>query len=291
MRQEGIVKLTLLGTGTPSPNPLRRGNSQVIESADGDLVLIDCGATTAHRLVEAGYARRPISYLAITHLHSDHITGLADLLWGGWVGRWWDRPPVVAGPPGTKEFVDYLIKAFSYDIAVRTKTPGGEGLEKEWLIPEVHEVEEGWAVKGKDWTLNAFRVDHVQVDEAFGFRMDAAEGSIVISGDTRRSENLIEKSQNVDILVHEVLRSVPANITDPWLAARREAVNNYHTASTEVGKIATDAATKHLVLSHLVIREGTTDDLINDVRPDYKGELTVGEDLMTFELEPSSRAF
>jgi ribonuclease Z len=278
-----------LGTGTPGANPNRRGPSQVIESG-GELVLIDCGATVAHRLVEAGYQRRPISHLAITHLHSDHITGLADLLWAGWVGRWWDKPPVIAGPPGTKDFVEYLIKAFAYDIAVRTKTPGGEGLHKEWLIPEVQEVEDGWSASGSNWQLNAFRVDHVQVDEAFGFRMDSAAGSIVISGDTRRSENLIAKSQNVDILVHEVLRATPVELTDPFLIARRDAVNNYHTLSTEVGKIATDAAAQHLVLSHLVIRDGGPPELINDVSPDYRGPLTVGEDLMTFELE-TARSF
>jgi ribonuclease Z len=279
------VKLTLLGTGTPSPNPRRRGSSQVIESG-GELVLIDCGATAAHRLVEAGYGRRPIAQLAITHLHSDHVTGLADLLWGGWVGRWWDKPPVVSGPPGTKDLVDYLMKAYSYDIAVRTLTPGGEGLLREWLVPEVVEIEEGWQVSGSDWQLKAFEVDHVQVKDAFGFRMDGPGGSIVISGDTRRSENLIEKSQDADLLVHEVIRFRHEEITDPFLAARRDAVNAYHTASTEVGKIATDAAAKSLVLSHIVMREGTPDDLRNDVTPDYNGPLTVGEDLMTFELEP-----
>lgn len=283
------LKLTLLGTGSPSPNPQRRGNAQVIESG-GELVLIDCGATAVHRLVEAGYARRPIKQVAISHLHSDHITGLADLLWGGWVGRWWDKPPVISGPPGTKEMIDYLIKAYSYDINVRTLTPGGEGLLKEWLIPEVEEIEEGWTASGSDWQLTAFEVDHVQVKDAFGFRMEGPGGSIVISGDTRRSENLIAKSQNVDLLVHEVIRFKDEVITDPFLAARREAVNTYHTASTEVGKIATDAAAKQLVLSHLVIREGTLDDLRGDVTPDYKGPLTVGEDLMSFEL-PVNRSF
>src|SRR5687768_13887144 len=134
------MKLTLLGTGIPTANPNRRGPSQVIESG-GELVLIDCGAGATHRLVEAGYGRRPIKELLITHLHSDHITGVPDLLWAGWVGRWWDKPPAISGPPGTKEFIEYLLKAFSYDIAVRTRTPGGEGLEKEWLIPEVTEVE------------------------------------------------------------------------------------------------------------------------------------------------------
>lgn len=284
------MKLTLLGTGSPSANPRRRGAAQVIE-VGGELVLIDVGATVAHRMVEAGYPRRPIAQIAITHLHSDHITGLADLLWSGWVGRAWDKPPKVSGPPGTKEFVDYLMKAFAYDINVRTKTPGGEGLHKEWLIPEVEEVEEGWTARGNDWELKAFRVDHVQVDEAFGFRLDSPDGSIVISGDTRRSENLIEKSQGADILVHEVIRFNPEDIKDPWLAARREAVNSYHTASTEVGKIATDAAAKHLVLSHLVIRDGGLDELRADVEPDFAGELTLGEDLMAFELTNGRKSF
>jgi ribonuclease Z len=284
------MKLTLLGTGTPGANPQRRGPSQVIESG-GELVLIDCGATVAHRLVEAGYARRPIRQLAITHLHSDHITGLADLLWAGWVGRWWDRAPQIAGPPGTKEFVEYLIKAYSYDIAVRTLTPGGEGLLREWLVPEVLEIEEGWQSSGSDWQIAAFTVDHVQVKDAFGFRMDGPGGSIVISGDTRRSENLIEQSQGADLLVHEVIRIPPTTISDPFAAARWEAVNAYHTASTEVGKIATDAGAKHLVLSHLVIREGTPEDLRSDIEPDYKGPLTVGEDLMTFELDEGRRSF
>lgn len=284
------MKLTLLGTGSPGANPQRRGAAQVIECG-GELVLVDVGATVAHRMVEAGYARRPIKHIAITHLHSDHITGLADMLWSGWVGRAWNTPPVISGPPGTKDFVDYLIKAFSYDISVRTKTPGGEGLEREWLVPEVQEVEEGWSTRGTDWELKAFRVDHVQVDEAFGYRLDSPDGSIVISGDTRRSENLIARSQGADILVHEVIRWNPEDIKDPWLAARREAVNAYHTASTEVGKIATDAAAKHLVLSHLVLREGGVDDLRAEVQPDFAGELTVGEDLMAFELTNGRRSF
>jgi ribonuclease Z len=279
------MKLTLLGTGTPGANPRRRGPSQVIESG-GELVLIDCGAGVAHRLVEAGYGGRPIRQLAITHLHSDHITGLPDLLWAGWVGRWWDTPPVISGPPGTRHFIEALLDAFSYDIAVRTRTPGGEGLHREWLVPRVEEVEEGWQTAGSDWRLSAFRVDHVQVDEAFGFRLDNSGSSIVISGDTRRSENLIQHSQGVDILVHEVIQRDPgaANITDPWLAGRRRAVNAYHTPSDEVGKIARDAAAKQLVLSHLVMRGGGPDALLEDVSKDYSGPITVGEDLQTFEV-------
>ncbi len=279
------MKLTLLGTGSPGANPQRRGPSQVIESG-GELVLIDCGAGVAHRLVEAGYARHPIRRLAITHLHSDHITGLADLLWAGWVGRWWDVPPEIAGPPGTMRFVETLLDAFAYDIAVRTRTPEGEGLHKEWLIPKVEEVEEAWKDAGSDWQLSAFRVDHVQVDQAFGYRVDGPGGSMVISGDTRRSENLIHHSQGAEILVHEVIQKdagLPAG-TEEWMALRRKAVNTYHTPSDEVGKIAREVGTKHLVLSHLVMRGGGPEDLKRDASQDFGGPVTVGEDLQVFDL-------
>ena len=280
------MKLTLLGTGMPNANPVRRGPSQVIEAGD-DLILVDCGAGVAHRLVEAGLGRRSISRLAITHLHSDHITGLADLLWAGWVGRWRDEPPIIAGPPGTKHFVEHLIEAFSYDISVRTKTPGGEGLNREWLVPQVEEIEEDWHVEGNDWRLAAFRVDHVQVDEAFGFRLESESRSIVLSGDTRPSENLIKHAQNADILVHEVQRLVDPQdqppITDPWAIARREAIINYHTLSTDLGKVAAEANTRHLVLNHIILREGSPTDLLSDIEPDFSGNITVGEDLMTFE--------
>src|SRR3712207_4006521 len=119
------MELTLLGTGTPIADVRRRGSSQLIEVGN-DAILVDTGAGTLHRLVEARYAtprggpRRPLRWIALTHLHSDHITGLADVLWAGWVGRWWQRAPRLVGPPGTAEFIADLMRAFKYDIAIRT---------------------------------------------------------------------------------------------------------------------------------------------------------------------------
>lgn len=279
------MKLTLLGTGTPGPNPNRRGPSQVIES-DGQLVLIDCGSGVAHRLVEAGYGRRPIQRLLITHLHSDHITGLPDLLWAGWVGRWWDEPPVISGPAGTARFVERLLDAFAFDIEVRTK---GERLKREWLVPRVEEIDEGWTADGNDWRLTVFRVEHQPVEPAFGYRMDADGGSIVISGDTSASENLIRHAQGTDLLVHEVylaraMQPAGAEPTHPDLVARRRTITSYHTPSTEVGTVAARAEARHLVLSHILLRDGTPDDLLADIRPTYSGPITVGEDLAVFEV-------
>jgi ribonuclease Z len=286
------MKLTLLGTGTPIPDPKRRGPSQVIDTGK-ELVLVDCGSGVLHRLVEAGYGGRgptpaspPFRRIAITHLHSDHITGLPDLLWAGWIMRWWDAPPPIAGPPGTAAFVEHLLDAFAYDIEVRMR---GERLRREWLVPRVEEIEEGWMDEGDSWRLSAFRVDHAPVDQAFGFRMDGDGGAIVISGDTRYSENLIRHAQGADLLVHEVYWRTGAlalldGLTDPDLIARRRTIDGYHTHSEEVGLIAAQADAKHLILSHILFRGGTAQDLKADIAPHYRGDVTVGEDLQTFTL-------
>jgi ribonuclease Z len=286
------MKLTLLGTGTPIPNPARRGPSQVIEVGN-ELVLIDAGSGALHRMIEAGYGPdgpgrlpRPIRRIALTHLHSDHITGLPDLLWAGWIMRWWDEPPPIAGPPGTSDFVQRLIQAFDYDIRVRLQ---GERLRLEWLVSAVEEIEESWRTQGDGWRLTAFRVDHEPVDEAFGFRLDADAGSIAVSGDTRPSENLVRQAHGVDLLVHEVYwrrgaQALREQITDPDLIARRQTIDGYHTHSEDVGSIASRAEAKHLVLSHILFRGGTAADLKADIEPSYRGTVTVGDDLLSFEL-------
>lgn len=279
------MNATLLGTGMPAPDPRRRGPSQVLD-VDGRLLLVDCGAGALHRFLEAGYSLSAIRQIAITHLHSDHITGLADLLWAGWVGDQWQEPPPVAGPPGTAGFVRRLFDAFAYDIQVRTLEGG---LRRESLEPRVTEIEDGWTAQGASWRLTGFRVEHQPVDQAFGYRLDAGAGSVVISGDTRRCENLIRYARHADLLIHEVIwrrgmDSLIASTAEPHLRARRQRVLDYHTASDELGEVAARAEVKHLVLSHLILAGGTPADLRTDVRAAFRGSLTVGEDLATFVI-------
>lgn len=284
------MKLTLLGTGTPIPDPARRGPSQLIE-AGGGLVLIDAGSGVVQRLVEAGYGvlsdarlRPPIARIALTHLHSDHVLGLADLLWTGWVMRWWDEPPPIAGPPGTAALVEGLLAAFAYDIGVRTR---GERLRRDWLAPRVDEIEEGWSSEGDGWRLRGFRVEHEPVDQAFGYRLDSDDGAIVVSGDTRPSENLVRQAQGADLLVHEVYWRVGAlrlreRTTDADAQARRLTIERYHTSSEELGRVAAEAGVPALVLSHILFRGGAPPDLESDIAATYHGSITTGADLMTF---------
>lgn len=284
------MRLTLLGTGMPQPDRRRHGPSQVID-VNGDLVLVDCGAGTLHRLLDAGHEGRRIKRIAITHLHSDHITGLADLLWAGWVQRWWPAAPDLVGPPGTAEFVRRLIHAFEYDITVRTAEGG---LSADTLMPTVVEIEDGRRIEDDSCRLTAFRVDHAPVDQAFGYRVDADEGSVVVSGDTRRSANLIKFARGTDLLVHEVIwrtgmqRLIDSGPDEPQ-RARWERVLSYHTPAEEVGQVAAAAGGEHLVLSHIVAPGGTPEDLVRDVRGEYGGMLTVGEDLAVFNVDRKTR--
>jgi ribonuclease Z len=278
------MKLTLLGTGTPIPNLQRYGPSQVVEVGE-QLILVDAGLGVVHRLMAAGYPRPNLACIALTHLHFDHIAGLHDVLWAGWIQSWWDTPPVIVGPPGTREFIDGLMRAFSYDIKVRTM---GER-RREGLVPQVvEEVEDGWMTENADWRLSAFRVEHDPVDQAFGVRLDTPDGSLVVSGDTKRSENLIRHAQGVDLLVHEAyarrgMEAQMAATTDPLVLARLQVIAGYHTPADDVARIATETGAKHLVLTHLLLNGGATPaSMVEEIEPIYRGRLTVGADLLAF---------
>lgn len=278
----GRITVTLLGTGVPSPNLSRRGASQIINLGK-DTVMVDCGAGTLYRLLESKADTHSISHICLTHLHSDHITGIPDLLWAGWVGRWWTKPPKIIGPKGTAQFIERILLAFEEDIRLRTE----EGAtSRTGIIPDVVEVSDGWEMKHGIWNILAISVDHEPVRDALGFLFRLGDRSIVISGDTRRCENLINHSKDADLLVHEVIwgdgmRNLIDNAKMPQ-RARLERIFSYHTPSLEVGKIAAIANVKHLVLTHLVFAGGTPDDLISDVRQSFHGKLSIGEDLASY---------
>jgi len=283
------MKVTLLGTGMPQPDVARRGPSQTVAIGE-DVLLVDCGAGTLYRLLESGQNGAHIRRIALTHLHSDHTTGLADLLWAGWTQRWWITPPTVVGPPGTSDLIRKLVDAYGYDIAVRTR----EGaITRSSLEPTVVEVEEGWVDSTDHWRLRAFRVDHSPVDQAFGFRIDCDAGSVVISGDTRRSDNLIRNAQGADLLIHEVIwrtgmEQLIASNADPRQQARWERILSYHTPADDLGIVAAQADARRLVLTHIIAPNGTPADLERDVRRGYDGPLATGEDLATFDVGGAS---
>lgn len=194
------LKVTLLGTGTPFPIIDRFGPSTLVQT-DKENFLFDCGRGAAQRIFQLHMSLAQVTDLFITHLHSDHIVGIPDFWLTGWVfGR--KTPLRVWGPVGTKEMVSYLEKAFQADYRIR--------IEDEKLPPEgytmiAEEIREGVVYDKNGVKITAFNVDHGEaIKPSLGYRIDYAGRSLVLSGDTRYSENLIRFSQGADVLVHEV---------------------------------------------------------------------------------------
>ncbi len=289
------MQLTLLGTGSPVPDLRRRGPASLVV-VGAQRVLVDAGSGVVHRLLEAGQPGRvapggppAITHIFLTHLHSDHIMGLPDLLWTGWIIGWWATPPAIFGPPGTAELMRRLEHTFAYDITVRN---ANDRLARPWQSPVVIEYDEAAPpIETSDFRGRPFRVEHSPVDQAFGVRFDSDSGSIAFSGDTSPQESLAQAAHGVDILVHEVydsassrqrLTTVREQFGEASLQVRAmTGIYRYHTGSEELGRIASLADTPHLVLNH-VLGPPDTDVIARDIAAGYSGQITVGEDLQEF---------
>lgn len=278
--QDKKTQLILLGTGTPYPSPTESGPATAVVYGER-VFLFDAGTGVMRRM---NAAKLPISgpeATFITHLHSDHTLGFSDLILTSWIMRR-VKPLEVYGPTGLKRMTDLTFETFSEDIKVRI-----EGLEKE--LPEVykvnvHEIETGVIYDSAGIKVTAFPVQHGNWKESYGFRIDTPNKSIVISGDTRPSQSLIDASKNIDILVHEVYSEkhlAPEGRPggEFWPQYCRE----FHTSDVELGSIAKQINPKLLILTH-IIRMGAADtELIEGIRKSgFEGKVVIGKDLDRF---------
>lgn len=275
--------LKLLGTGCPSPSSLRFGPSTLFIQR-GKNYLFDCGSGVTQRLNAAGIKSSEIEILFITHIHSDHVMDLYQLYISGWhQGR--NTKFKVVGPKGTKLFFQNILKAFNEELEGRIKweqRPNIEGLDY-----EVTEIDETFEFKNDDLEVKPFEVDHYPVEPAFGYQIKLSdkgkEKKVVISGDTRKSENLIKHALNADVLVHEVF--VNLEFDDRRMSEKTLLnVSDYHTSPKEIGEIANIAEVKKLILTHFVPPIFDESELIYKIAESYKGEIIIGEDLMSIEI-------
>jgi ribonuclease Z len=277
--QAQTFRVTLLGTGNPRPVMQRLGASILVEAGSKKL-LFDCGRGAAQRLYQLDVPFSDTDVLFLTHLHSDHTVGIPDFWLTGWImGR--KTPLRVFGPAGTKDMLAYLEKAYAFDIHSRrdvdTRLPGS-GVEV-----EAHDVRQGIVFEDAGVKVTAFTVDHGPVKPAFGYRIDFAGHSVVLSGDTRFSENLIKFAQGTDVLVHEVIDPVAYNsIHTAFSREQMQKVIAHHTTPEQAGTVFTRVKPKLAVYSHIVPADAP--DLVAHTRKTYSGPLEVGEDLMSIEI-------
>ncbi|HET6342685.1 MAG TPA: MBL fold metallo-hydrolase [Gemmatimonadota bacterium] len=282
------TRLILLGTaGGPSPKQTRSApaNAVVVDDA---VYVVDAGNGVARQLVLAGLPPRHLRAVFITHHHSDHNADYGNLMLLAWTTGL--RTPVdTYGPPPLARMTELFLALNAPDIELR-QDEEGQPVLAELIRP--HEIEaDGVIYEDENVKVTAFEVIHLGA-RAYGFRFDTPDRSIVFSGDTSPSKNLIEHARGADVLVHEVV-SVPA--VDALVAridagneALRSHIINAHTPLTEVGRIATEAGVKTLVLTHFVPSDGPDDQAElwrKGARQHFSGEVIIGEDLM--EVRPA----
>ena len=271
------MRATLLGTGAPPPNPVRRGPATLM-SHDASRFLVDAGSGVGVRLVEAGVPPYDWPPVFITHHHSDHTIDLGHLIVTRWiVGQ--NAPLEVFGPAGTRRQVDKLLDYLNWDIEVRRAHMHGRRPPS----VEVTEIEEGRVLERDGVTVSAFLVEHDPVKPAFGYRFEGGGRSVVISGDTRPCENLVRWSAGVDCLIHECCDMTKTSWYPecgwPTVEDKIRDLQAYHTAPHDIGRIASDARARRLVISHLMPRS-IPSELAAAASAQYEGTVLVGEDLM-----------
>ena len=272
--------VVLLGTGMPYPDPKAQGPATAIVVGDRYFV-VDVGSGVMRQLNAAKLSLKGPAALFITHLHSDHLMGYPDLIFTSWIMQRHRTMPVF-GPPGLQKMTDHLIAAFEEDISIRT-----DGLERE--TPEgyrvtVQEISAGVVYDSADVRVTAIPVHHGSWKEAFGYRFDTPDRSIVISGDARPSEELIKAAQGVDVLIHEVYPAAKlAPEKRPGGEYWPEYMRQFHTSDVELGVLAARAQPKLLVVYHIVRMGGTDKELLAAIRRGgFRGKAVVGHDLEKF---------
>lgn len=230
-----------------------------------------------------------VNQLFLTHLHSDHIVGIPDLwLLGLMPGAFGNRkmPFEVYGPRGTAEMMEALRQAYQWDIENRkAEYPSADS----GTVVNAQNVSEGIVYDKDGVKITAFRVNHSDIiDSALGYRLDYKNRSVLISGDTRYSENLIKYAKGVDVLIHEVI-AIREEVVATVPLARK--IVNYHTTPEDAGKVFSLAKPRLAVYTHVAIPPLdpsrpllTTDDIISRTKKYYTGRVVVGEDLMVIDI-------
>jgi ribonuclease Z len=272
------IRVTLLGTGDPRPVMDRFGPSIFVE-AGTEKLLFDVGRGAAQRLSQTGASFGDLTGVFLTHLHSDHVVGLPDLWLTGWLMSRRAAPLEVWGPAGTADMAAHLEAAYRFDRDIRAhddRVPAGGGN----LL--AHDVGSGVVLDRNGVKVTAFEVDHSPVKPALGYRVDFGGHSVVLSGDTRHSLNLIRFARAADLLIHEVAAAADSDLAR---SERVRTIVGHHTTPLQAGDVFRRAAPRLAVYSHLTLFSNLSpEDVVRLTRQAYTGPLVVGEDLMRFRV-------
>lgn len=283
----GDFKVVLLGVGTPVPLKFRFGPATLV-IAGGKYLLFDAGRGVGLQLWAKRVPLGRIDRIFLTHLHSDHLTGIPDLLLTGRLRSPFANrkgPLKITGPKGTAAFAAHLVKAFAADIAIRQ---ADQKIPAAWAQIEVKEITTGLVYDEAGVRVTAIAVNHgAKIKPTVGYRIAYGGRSVVISGDTKFSKNLMQKAKGADLFIHAVAAARPALLKT---AKFWQNILDHHTSPEDVGRIFAGAKPRLAVFYHLVtltngkIKPPFPKDLVRRARTTYQGPLVVGKDLMIIRV-------
>ena len=281
--QPHATRVILLGTGG-GPRPRRESSAaaQVIVCNETAYV-VDCGDGVARQLVLAGVPLASLRHVFVTHHHSDHNADYGNLIWLAWAAGLQTRVDTW-GPPPLAKMTELFFEMNAYDIGTRIADEGRVPLAP---LVHVHELREGGVIlEDENVKVTAALVRHPPVAPAFGYRVDARDRSIVISGDTAPSDAVVELARGADVLIHDALypAAVDRLVTRvPNAASIKRSILSHHTTAEDAGRIAKAAGVKLLVLSHLVPPDDPTvteQMWVDAASKRFDGKVIVGKDLL-----------
>lgn len=272
------IRVTLLGTASGPRAFVDKAGISTLVAAGGERLLFDAGRGFMQRLVQAGFPMNAVTKLFLTHLHSDHVIGVPDLMLTPWSAAPERKVPLeVWGPNGTRDMMRHLEEAFAFDIHMRRDVD--ESFSPNGIRIVAHDIQPGKVYERNGVTVTAFLVSHGLVKPSYGYRVDYAGRSVALSGDTSPSDNLVAVCKGVDVLIHEAIdvdvlrRLVPDK-------PRMDAIVARHTTPEQAASIFSKVSPRLAVFSH---SPGTAA-IVEQTRRSYAGRVEMGEDLMAIDV-------
>lgn len=280
------MKITLLGTGSPLPDPDRAGPCTLVQ-AGGHHVMVDCGRAALMRLLAAGVLPGMVQHILLTHLHSDHLTDLNDLITTRWIMMPINQPLQIWGPPGTQSMVDALLAMLGPDQSYRLAHHDDlRGLGP--MTVNVTELADGDRFQIGEIEVSVHGTDHRPVEPSIGFRLMHAGAVAAIAGDTVPCSGLDDLCHNADIYVQTVIRPDLVEQLASMLPNSQRLLDilDYHSSVEQAGQTAQRNGVKTLVLTHCVpaVQPGQEDGWRDLAREHFSGTVVIGPDLTSVEV-------
>lgn len=283
------MRVTLLGTGGPRPDPARQGPATLVQAGGLNLVF-DAGRGVAVQLASAGVTTADVDGIFLTHHHFDHIGGLGDLIMAAWNNKR-ETPLPIYGPVGTQEIVTTLIGGVYWrDVNYRV-------VEERWLgtpvntpmaMIEIHEQMSGEFALADDVSVTVGEVEHggailelpLEDWATVGYRVSSGDRHIAISGDAVAGKELSTLAADADVLVMCAYLAA-GEISSPMT---RFLVEHVLAGAPQAAAIAQEANVRRLVLTHIREKsEAELDRMRDEVAEIFDGEIIVGSDLLVID--------